>query len=82
MVICLERGANDLHNAHTSGDATATPPSLASAKSRMGVQNLASLFSLVLASNNVCAYCSMHGLHCVCLCVCVARYTMTNMQQQ
>ena len=33
MVICLERGANDLRNG--SADATATPSSLASAKSRM-----------------------------------------------
>ena len=33
MVICLERGANDLHNGPT--DATATPSSLASLKSRL-----------------------------------------------
>ena len=32
MVICLERGAIDLHD---SADATATPSSLASVKSRM-----------------------------------------------
>jgi len=33
VVICLERGANDLHNGPT--DATATPSSLASLKSRL-----------------------------------------------
>ena len=32
MVICLKRGANDLHN---PADATATPTSLAAVKSRM-----------------------------------------------
>ena len=33
MVVCLERGANDLHNG--PADATATPSSLAPVKSRM-----------------------------------------------
>ena len=33
MVVCLEQGANDLH--YGPADATATPSSLASAKSRM-----------------------------------------------
>ena len=35
MVVCLERDANDLHRPYGSADATATPSSLASAKSRM-----------------------------------------------
>ena len=33
MVICLERGANDLHNG--PADTTATPSSVAPVKSRM-----------------------------------------------
>ena len=40
MVICLECGANDLHG---PADATATPPSLASVKSRMVYLSGASL---------------------------------------
>ena len=37
MVICLERGANDLHMvfAHGPADATATPSSLAPVQPRM-----------------------------------------------
>jgi len=35
MVICLERGANDLHMAYGPADATATPSSVAPVKSRM-----------------------------------------------
>jgi len=34
MVICLDQGANDLHN-YGPADATATPSSLAPVKSRM-----------------------------------------------
>jgi len=35
MVICLERSANDMHNAYGPVDATATRSSLASLKSGM-----------------------------------------------
>jgi len=35
MVVCLQRGANELHIAYDPPDAIATPSSLAPVKSRM-----------------------------------------------
>ena len=62
MVICLERGANDLHG---SGDATATPSSLASAKSRMVYPSGTGLPG--------CPGKQAVKRLCVCVCVCVCK---------
>ena len=56
MVICLQRGANDLHMAQLSADATTTPSSLAALKftliSDVGLKpNSITLAGLELAPN-------------------------------
>jgi len=46
MVICLERGANDLHKVQVPTDVTAAPSSLAPVKSRIVYLSGASLLRL------------------------------------